>query len=519
MNFASALKSTLDDNKVLTENGAVAYETSGKALVDINFAISELRGASDADIQKRFAKAFFENKKLAVVWLFFSRDVRGGMGERRLFRICLDWLVGNAPDCVRDVIELIPEYGRFDDMFGLVGTSLEDDMFKVISRQFNSDIENMGQNKPISLLAKWLPSITTSSTKTVELARRFAARFGRTEREYRKTLSAMRRYLDVTEVKTSANEWSSIDYSKVSSQANLKYKNAFIKHDETRRQEFLKKLESGEEKINASTAFPHDICNIYANIWHHTNASQLDPTAEAMWKALPNYVTDDSNTICVVDGSASMDQLVYGSNVLASTVANALGIYFAEHMSETSPFKNKFITFSAHPRLIDLQNCTSLYQKFNYLMTFEEYSNTNLERTMKLILDTAVRNNAKQSDIPNILILSDMNFDSMVDVGGDYYDNYGSRTKTLMENIAEQFKAHGYRLPRITFWNICGGISRHAPTPMQQNEAGIALVSGFSPAIASMVYSSKLDPFEVLVEKLMSARYEPVMERVSRIFE
>lgn len=518
MNFANALKSTLDSEKVLTENGADAYRTSGHALLDINFAVSNMRSASDADIVRAFTHAYFENKKYAVTWMFFARDVRGGMGERRLFRICLKWLAAQDPAMVQAIIGLIPEYGRWDDLFELVGTPVENDMFQFVSQQFNADIDAKIAGKPCSLLCKWMPSVTTSSPKTVALARRFAARLGKTEKEYRKTLSAMRRYIDVTEVKTSANEWSNIDYSKVSSQANLKYKTAFLKHDTVRREEFLKKLEVGETKINSSTAFPHDIYRVYGG-WG-TYSEKIDATAEAMWKALPDYVkdVDNGNTICVVDGSGSMGQTC-GSNVMASDVANALGIYFAERMSDSSPFKNKFITFSSSPRLIDFGKCVSLKDKANLIKSYTECANTNIERTMMLILETARQNHAKQSDIPNILILSDMQFDSMVNFGSYNTYSYGANgPMTLMENIEKCFNAAGYKMPRITYWNICGGTGRSTAIPVQQSELGVTLVSGFSPAIASMVYSSKTDPYEVLIERLMSKRYAPIMEKTSEIY-
>lgn len=519
MNFATALKSSLDSEKTLTENGADAYLTSGHALLDINFAVSNMRSASDEDIIRSFMHAYYENKKLAVTWMFFARDVRGGMGERRLFRVCLKWLAVQDPAMVQAIVNLIPEYGRFDDLFELVGTPAENEMFQFISETLAADMNSMANGKPTTLLAKWMPSITTSSPKTVALARIIAARLGKTEREYRKMLSTLRRHIDVTEVKTSSNNWSEIDYSKVSSQANLKYKNAFIKHDAVRRQEFIDKLAKGEAKINSSTAFPHDIYHIYGGFGSYSK--EIDATAEAMWKALPDYVkdVDNSNTICVVDGSGSMCQTCGGSNITASDVANALGIYFAERMSDSSPFKNKFITFSSSPQLIDFGKCVSLRDKANLIQSYTECSNTNIERTMMLILETARRNHAKQSDIPNILILSDMHFDSMVNFGSYNTYSYGANgPMTLMENIEKCFNAAGYKMPRITYWNICGGTDRSTTIPVQQSELGVALVSGFSPAIASMVYSLKTDPYEVLVEKLMSERYKPIMEKTSEIY-
>ena len=513
--FIENIKNELNSTKTTTENGAVAYETTGKALLDINFAISTLRNATTNEIEDKFSKAFFENPTLAVVWLFFARDVRGGVGERRLFRVCLNWLANNKPDIVKMIVSLIPEYGRWDDMFELAESSNGDIskcVMDIICDQFIEDAEAIGNGKQnISLLAKWMPSINTSSPKTCALGKKFARFLGMSDAQYRKTLSKLRKHLDVVEVKASANEWNAIKYEAVPSKANIKYKAAFVKHDAARRQEFLNKLEKGEVKINSAASFPCDIVHSYFGhhgYWDFT-IETYDEALEGMWKNLPDYVkdVDNKNTIVVCDGSGSMSSRIGDSNMNALEVAWSLSIYFAERMSE-SPFKDKFITFSTRPRLVDMSNAKTLHDRLEIIHRYNECSNTNLEATMDLILNTAIKNKTPQKDIPNILILSDMNFDSMVDCGRN-------GAKTLMENIEAKWNKAGYRLPRITYWNIIGGCGRQAPVPVQKSEAGIALVSGFSPAIASMVYSSKTDPYEVLVEKLESPRYASVFKALN----
>lgn len=61
--FMSAMKSTLNDefNVSVTENGAIGYRTTGKELLDLNFAVASLRKASPSDIANRFVRAFFED--------------------------------------------------------------------------------------------------------------------------------------------------------------------------------------------------------------------------------------------------------------------------------------------------------------------------------------------------------------------------------------------------------------------------------------------------------------------------
>lgn len=511
-NFMENLKRTIgeDFNESVTENGAVGYRTSGKELLDLNFAVSSLRNETPERIKQRFAKAFFENKLLAIKWLFFAGDVRGGLGERRLFRIGMEYLAANEADVAVKLLKLIPEFTRWDNLVVLLDTSLCDEAVAIIKEQLNNDMYQMGRKNAISLCAKWMPSANASSNETRRLAKVLISKLGMIERQYRKMLAALRSYTNVVEVKMSNREWAGIDYSAVPSRANLVYNNAFLRNDEKRRREFLGRLEKGETKINAGVLFPHDIVHKYMERagWS-MKIKAVDTALEEMWKALPDYVKENGNTICVADGSGSMTSTVGGTNISCLDVANALAIYFAERCS--GQFKNKYITFSENPQLVDLSSGKTLRDKLGIALTHDECANTNIEAVFDLILQTAIRTKMKQADLPtNILILSDMEFDSCA-VGSR--GGYG-RTKfnqKLFSVIAKRYADHGYKLPRLVFWNIC---SRTGTIPVKENELGVALVSGFSPSIVKMVLSNSTDPFECLLEQLNSERYAPVEQAV-----
>ena len=521
--FANALKTTMDNEVSITENGAVGFKTSGKKLVDLNFSTSSLRKASDDEIIKKFSDAFYENKLLAVKWLFFSRDIRGGMGERRIFRVCLKWLVGSNREIVKAVLPLVAEYGRFDDLFALEGTDVWEDVVKLIDDQLSEDYASLKEGSSFSLLAKWMPSINTSSPKSRALAKEFARKLELSDKQYRKMLSALRAALNVVEVNASANNWSVIDYNAVPSQANLKYKNAFLKHDEARRRSYLDALSKPESgaKINASAAFPCDIISKYMDTgrWHRSVGTK-DEALEAMWKALPDFVTgnDAGKTIVVADGSGSMTANVSG-NMTALDVANSLAIYFAEKL--TGPFNGKYITFSMHPKFVDFSNATSLKEKIEIALRHDECANTNIEAVFDLILDTAVRNKLSQAELPtNVLIVSDMEFDGCAygndaaSSGYGYYGRYSADKTALFSRIAARYSAAGYELPRLVFWNVA---SRTGTIPVQQNKNGVALVSGYSPAIAKMVFSAKTDPYDVIVDVLNAIRYAPIESAIKEL--
>lgn len=521
--FMTNLKETIDEefNTSVTENGAIGYRTTGKELLDINFSVTSMRNMDEDHIVEKFVKTFYEDKLLAVKWLFFARDIRGGLGERRLFRYCLKYLAENHADITKSIIPLVPEYGRWDDLWCLLDTKLGNDVIDIVKKQLADDISNSFRKEPISLLAKWLPSINTSSIETKRLARIFMYRLGMNEKTYRKMLSNLRAYLKVVEVDMCKQEWSNIDYSSVPSRANLLYSNAFLRNDEERRLSYLERLQKGETKINAGVLFPHDIVHKYVTndncLWGRSLKREDDVTLEELWKALPDYVNGAGNTICVSDGSGSMVTNVGNSNVTALDVAQALAIYFAERSS--GQFKDKYISFSMNPQLVDLSNGKSLREKLEIANKHNEMENTNIEAVFDLILKTAIRHNMSQDDIPvNILILSDMEFDSCActndDIGLRWCVNPKGPSKVLFDKIAERYEDHGYKLPRLIFWNICG---RTGTIPVKENDLGVALVSGFSPIIANMVLSDKIDPLDCLLEQINSERYSAVEEAVTGI--
>lgn len=495
-NFMSSIKNELDAqyNVSTTENGALGYATC-TPLVDMNFKVTSYRSKSDDEIIRDFVKALNENFEFAVAWLFYARDVREGLGERRLFRTLFKYIADTHMDLAKKLIWEIPEYGRWDDLVLLVDGPLHDDVIMIIKKTLTADKAQYAQGRSVSLLAKWLPSENTSSKVSRNLATIIRNGLGMSSKEYRKTLSTLRAHIDVVERRMSSNEWDKIDYEAVPSKANLIYKNAFFKHDEERRREFLLQLQAGEAKINASVNFPHDIVHSYGQ---SVTRRPADPTLEALWKALPNYGIED--TLCVADGSGSMYTYVdKKSSVMAIEVANALAIYTAQHCH--GEFKNTYITFSSRPQIVKL-NGQSLVENLRIAYAHNEISNTNIKAVFDLVLRTAVNSNMSQEDLPkNILIISDMEFD---------YATTGAKVdRRLFNQISAQYEAAGYKMPKLIFWNTC---SRTNTIPVIQNDLGVILVSGFSVNTFKMVMSDKLDPWDALVETICSERYQNILK-------
>ena len=484
-------------NVSITENGAVGYESSGKALVDFNFSISSMRNWYESDILDKFFKMYLEDKFTAVKYLFFATDARGGLGERRLFKICYKAIANTDAKLAEAMIPYVPVYVRWDSLFCLFDTSCEAAMIKFLKVQLDLDIVSMNQGSPTSLLAKWLPSYQATNEESRKIARRIYRKLGfKSPKEYRHTISALRHHIDIVEKRMCDNEWEKIVYENVPSKANMIYKDAFMKHDEVRRTMYLESLVKGETKINSSTLYPHEIVHKYPIY----NRASEDVTLEELWKALPDYVNGNGKTICVCDTSGSMNKPAgQKSTVTCRDVAYGLSIYFSERCS--GEFKDTFITFSERPKIVDMSNCKSLKEKLLCVKSHGEIANTNIEAVFDLILYTAVNNNMTQEDIPsNILILSDMEFDKCAEA------NYGrSLDKRLFDVISDKYEEAGYKLPRLVFWNI---YSTSNTIPVIENDLGVALVSGYSPAISDMVLSEEVVPYKLILNKLNTERYE-----------
>ena len=289
--YGSLAKNPNGTSKMNKEDGAIGYKTSGSDLLDMNFQVASLRKATEKEIIKMWRKAYAENPMIALRWLFYCRDIRGGMGERRLFRLCMNDMARNGrEDVVNALIPLFAEYGRYDDLWSLLDiTATRKCVLKFVHDTLREDIKGFKAGNSISLLAKWLPSENASSAQTMAWGAIIRKSLKWTPRQYRQTLSTLRKHIDVVERKMSASQWDSIDYEAVPSKANLKYNDAFLKHDEERRRAYLGALSKGEAKINSSTAFPHEIAGKYVSSGRYLAKNCKDEAIEGMWRSLPDY--------------------------------------------------------------------------------------------------------------------------------------------------------------------------------------------------------------------------------------
>jgi hypothetical protein len=478
---------SIENNYALTENGALTNKSTLNDVLDWFGAGGALRTRSEADVIKLFSRAFSQDKLLATKILFYFRDIRMGQGERKTFRVLLNWLANRHSDVVRSNVMNVPFFGRWDDLYSLVGTPMENDVFNIFTEQLKEDVKSMEKGESVSLLAKWLKSENASSSDTRKLAQKTREALKLTPRQYRKILSALRKYIDVIEVKMCSGEWSEIDFEKVTSKASLIYRKAFGKHDQVRYAAYLASVEKGEAKMNAGAVYPYEIVEKIGNARTEQDIKALD----LLWNSMPNWLEGNEHSgMVIADTSGSM----CGRPI---TVAISLAIYFAQR--NIGPFKDTWMNFSNQPTFQRLVG-TNLKEFISNMDRNNWDARTNLQSAFDLILGTAIKHKVAQSDMPSVLyIVSDMEFDIACT----------SNKKTNFEVMKDKFEAAGYKLPRVVWWNVNARNDQH---PIKHDETGTALVSGCSPSILKSLLSAKsFDPMSIVMETVNNSRYDRVV--------
>ena len=480
------------NNLILSANGALEHETTGSALVDFNARATEFRNASDDVIISAVMRAYAEDPLSCVKLMFQTGDIRGGKGERHAFNTCMDWLVAFHPAVAEEVLALIPEYTRWDYLVRQTVSGNEEisrHATRIVTDQFHKDLKAAeGAKCSISLLAKWMPSLQAKKAEDRVIVRHLLRSLHMQEREYRKALSLLRSHLNIIEKSLSARDYDSINMENLSSKQQLRYSDCLKRVMSVRRHEYIQAVLRGEKKMNASVLNPLDILHEYENQgrWYICSYNE---DLEALWSLIPDKTSGNGNTLVIRDGSGSMTYpLGQGSKATMLQAATAMAIYCSEHM--TGAFHDTFITFSSKPEMVNLSGCTTLAEKINLLNDYDDCSNTDLEATFDLILDTAVSNGLSQDELPSyLMIMSDMEFDCA--------RNSSTPRDTLFATIREKWNAAGYDMPTLVFWELNGARTIY---PEIDAKNSIIFLSGFSTNELELVMAGNYEAVEEIEE-------------------
>lgn len=495
--FLNGLKDAT--NFTYTENGALTHKTTKSDLLDMFALGGAFRNRSEDDVITLFHNALKENEAYAMKCLFYLRDIRGGQGERRFFRVCLRFLANAYPEIALRNLEYIPFVGRWDDViYAFEGTRIEKEAFEFLVKQLSLDVES----KTPSLLAKWLPSENASSLETKRLGNLTRTYLNMSHKQYRKTLSILRERINIVERLMSEGRWEEIEFDKIPSKAGMKYRNAFARRD-ILKERYKTFMTSENTTVNAKALYPYDVVhNAIEEMdgYWGADANRIDEVQRAAlnkyWDNLADYIQGKVfNGMAVVDTSGSM----YGRPM---EVAVSLGMYCAEKAQ--GPYHDHFITFSARPELQRIQG-KDFCAKVSNILKADWGANTNISAVFDLLLDTAIRNNCSQDEIPqNVIIISDMEFDYCVTTGPNWRDRGFDKT-TLFEDIKKKWAAHGYEMPKLIFWNVD---ARQNNIPMK-DDGNVCYVSGFSPILFEQILEN-LGAYDLMMNKLNDKRYENI---------
>ena len=470
--FANAVR----NQSARTENGMKALKSTTSSCVDLFFKIGASRGK---DIVPGFTAAYVENRDYALRIAQWARDVRGGSGERKLFRDILSHLAKTDKDAALALMFKTPMLGRWDDVLVLLGTELEKDAVMMIEDALT---------KGDGLCAKWMP-------RKGEEAAKLRTLLGWTPKFYRKRLVELTK---VVETQMCAKQWDEINFNHVPSLASARYKKAFARHTE-KYKEWAAKLVSTdpevrkEVKVNAGAVYPYDVLKgVYSLAYDKANRDHVI----AQWEALPNYV-GDASILPLVDVSGSMTCPAGGYNsksqVSCLDVAVSLGLYLAD--KNKGKFKDTFLTFSSSPQLLNLKG--NILQKAEQMVKSQWQMNTDLHKAIAKILEVAVAHSVPAEEMPKmLLILSDMQFDACT-----------RHDDSAIEMIGRKYAEAGYTMPQVVFWNLNAADN----VPVKMNQSGTALVSGFSPAIVKSILSADVEQFTpqaMMLKTIMNEKYD-----------
>ena len=485
-----------EQNFKTTENGALAHSSTMSKVYDMFAFGGAYRKRSDADVATLFADALNENETYALKCLFYLRDIRGGQGERRFFRVAYHWLCNNRLDVALRNIELIPEYGRWDDLlYSCYDTPAMPVALGIIQKQLNLDI----QCKTPSLLAKWLPSENASSKQTKEMANMVRQYLKLNHKQYRKILSELRKRINVVERLMSANRWDEIEFDKIPSKAGLIYKNAFARRD-ILKEKYRAFIKDENTKVNADTLYPYEVVEKALQV-SYTNLENTERLAvNKYWENLPDYFKgSDYSILPVVDTSGSMS----GRPI---NVAISLGIYAGER--NHGPFHNYYISFASRPQLIAIKGA-DFVDKCKRIYQTNLFDNTNLEAVFDLLLNMLRAGQAKASDLPKaIVVISDMEIDAGTRAwsyrGGEGRTWTKETAATEMETIRLKWAAAGYKLPRLVYWNVDA-----RSNTILDSGPDVTFCSGCSPILFEQIVTG-VSGVQLMLNKLNSSRYNAI---------
>ncbi len=501
------IKQMMKDN-TRTFNYALTHSTSESAIIDLFFLMGAARNISEDDIKTLLDEALEEDKDKTLRLLVYARDIVEGLGERRLFRIFLQYLqLKNYNEELNKLIENIPslikeDIIRSDDFIDFANYLVKKEgIKKKISRVddiLNQLFELLNDDKISAIVAKWMPRKGKQYHDLVLYMRKHG--FISSYSDYRKTALSKS---DTIEQKISAKEQDEIDLSKVPSIALHRYRKAFHRYGLL--EKFIKDVKEGKADLNAKRLTPGKIVHTYLSdtmrlFWdiseeflNNESSKALFELLDLQWQNLKKLddLPKEYRAIPMIDVSSSMNWPKY----IPLSNALGLGLFMAEN-NPNPVFKDYFMTFTAEPRFLKVKG-HDISEKIKNAMELVGY-NTDIQKAFEAILERAAEAKVPTEDMPtHLVVISDRDFDdSAID---------GTCVNAL-KMADELYKRHGYERPTLVFWNVNGRLSN---VPAKDDEKNVLLMSGSSQNIINLMLQGHFADMNAYIDEATSTpRYD-----------
>jgi hypothetical protein len=479
-----------------------------------------------------------------------TRDIIDGKGEYTLSYMMVHMWSKFYPSLAKFALRCfvtldnkeLHQYGSWKDLKYFCeycknhGETIDSPLIKfavsLMNAQIKTDYANFVSNSDdISLAAKWAPREKSSFGWLYQsLASDYFSEFLTTannndrlrkailkcKTEYRKVLSLLNKKIDTLQIKQCCNEWSSIDFSKVTSISLSKQKKAFLnikKNGEIRCLDSSDRIAcadnfnahilrsvKGEVEMKGKRVGMADFVKQATSLLRNGSQSEKD-LLNSQWRDNATQNGALGKMIAMVDVSGSMEGDPMG-------VAIALGIRIAEK----SVIGKRVMTFSSNPTWVNLEGYDDFISQVELVKQAEWGMNTNFHAALDLILDAIVQNKMAPEDVQDMIlvILSDMQMDN-----GDHcnkqvlYDTM----KTKYEVAGIRVNGVPYKPPHILFWNL----RSTSGFPSLSNQPNVSMMSGFSPTLLNLFCEEGLNalqsctPWSLLIKSLENERYK-IME-------
>jgi hypothetical protein len=533
--------------------GSDVYDSTGSALVDLSVRLVR-KGWSD-ELTDLFHKALAASEDDAFVLAFQTRDVRGGKGERQLFGKMVQILLEQRPNLMLGLLDLVPEYGCWRDLFTESFTGYWPDVADLVVRQLKKDAA-AAPDAAVSLCAKWAPREGKGNDTDVAKALALLlfpdeGKLSQRLKKYRHLVAGLNRRLDTTEVKMCARTFASIEPAHVPGVCLAKHMKAFmnepvhgrgLRHPDDKDrmdcrehfQQHMAKAANGEAKVNgAVTRYPHQVIK---DLYKGTEGAGRDSLI-AVWNGMvanAKALGGLGRTIAMCDFSGSMKSSTNGDTPY--WVSMAMGLLISEVTSDE--FNDTFMTFDSSPQWHKLPPTlagATIFDRLESIGCIGQGLSTDFQKAMDLVLATLKEKRVRPGQEPkDLIVITDMAWDQAC--GSSQQSAYTGHSyrhvvktspwQTHIQMIREAFRRAGEDMwgtpwtpPRIVIWNVAATTSDFHATA---DTEGVIMLSGWSPSLFKVLTEDGArvqTPLEALRMQLDDERYDPIRERLATLKE